>query len=590
MITNTGKNIIAKYLIGDAPSYASYLVLGCGQRPRTNVTTLSGVANASISGTISGTSATTTVTGISSTLGFVIGMSLEKVFGAGAFGGVSQIAIVDSIDSNTQITITSTGNNTSGAVVFRTFGRASILSVGNTGFVWKGAKLSILQADSGKLDTISDTLVTKIISESLITVSPGTQEFLTNATLLIEVDPNKKALDFEMFRVPITSKGYINDKGTNKVILTAQLPSEERYEITEVGVYSAGSNSFAGRFDSKTITAFSGSENWELSINNSLVGPALDNVLFQEFENSIVNSFNNISSTSPAIKTTTSNGVFSDVIRSARYERPRYLSNVFLLRGDTSYISKNQNDLQLNGNPAYLQLIGQNLDFSRNAGSDIVKLAFSLVVVNGASFEIPEAARVVVEFSNPDGSQYARMDVEATDLEYRFAENRYVVAEKRLDELFYTSQFSWKTVDTLKIYTSVIKNTTATHKEILDGVATITTLTSHNLKVGDAVNISGVDSLNGIKVITEIPTASSFSFEAEGAAIYQEINPLGNIESASSAFYVALDGLRLDNLSTINPLYGLVGYSIVQNEERRPIVKSPNSTNFIEYRFIMDVT
>jgi len=590
MITNTGKNIIAKYLIGDAPSYASYLVLGCGQRPRTNVTTLSGVENASISGTISAATATTTITDISSTFGLVVGMSLQKVSGTGAFGGVSQVATIDSIDSDTQITITSTGNNTAGSIVFKTFGVASILSIENTDFVWKGAKLSILEADAGEFDSISDTIVTSIISNSLITVSPGSKEFLENATLLIDVDPNKKTVDFEMFRVPITSKGYINDNGTNKVILTAQLPSEERYEITEVGVYSAGSNSFAGRFDSKTITAFSGSENWELSIDNSLVGPALDNPIFQEFETSVVNSFNNISTNAPAIKTSTSNGLFADVTRSARYERPRYLSNVFLLRGDTSYISKNQNSLQVNGNPAYLQLVGQNLDFSRNAGSDSIKLAFSLVVVNGASFEIPKSTRVVVEFSNPDGSQFARMNVEATDLEYRFAENRYVVAEKRLDELFYTSQFSWKTVDTLKIYTSVIKNTTATHKEVSDGVATITTLTSHNFKVGDSVNISGAGSLNGIKTITEIPSPLSFSFEAEGTTIYQEIIPSGNVESGSSAFYVALDGLRIDNVSTINPLYGLVGYSIIQNEDRRPIIKAPNSTNFIEYRFIMDVT
>jgi len=590
MITNTGKNIIAKYLIGDAPAYASYLVLGSGQRPRANVTTLSGVSSATISGTISSSSATTTVTGITSTFGLVVGMSLEKFSGSGAFGGVSQIATITSIDSKTQITITSQGANSTGEIVFRTFGIASILNIEDTDFVWKGAKVSILEASSGELDTVSDTIIATVIDESRITVSPGTQEYLAEATLLIEVDPNKKTLDFEMFRVPITSKGYINDGGTNKVILTAQLPSEERYEITEVGVYSAGSNSFAGPYDSKTITAFSGSENWELSINNNLVAPALDNPLFQESEVSIVNSINNIVLTAPAIKTSTSNGVFSDVTRSARYERPRYLSNVFLLKGDTTYISKNGNGFQINGSPAYLQLIGQNLDFSRNAASDVIKLAFSLVVVNGSSFDTPESARIVVEFSNPDGSQYARMDLEATDEEYRFSENRYVVAEKRLDELFYTSQFSWKTVDTIKIYSSIIKNTVVTHKEILDGVATLTTLTSHNLKVGDAVTVSGVQSLNGVKIVTDIPSASSFSFEAEGTVAYEAVVPSGNVESASAAFYVALDGLRLDNVSTINPLYGLVGYSIIQNEDRKPIIKSPNSTNFIEYRFIMDVT
>ena len=35
MITNTGKTIIAKYLLGQAPAYASYLAIGCGATPLT---------------------------------------------------------------------------------------------------------------------------------------------------------------------------------------------------------------------------------------------------------------------------------------------------------------------------------------------------------------------------------------------------------------------------------------------------------------------------------------------------------------------------------------------------------------------------
>lgn len=591
MITNTGKNIIAKYLVGDTPAYASYIVLGCGQRPRASVTTLSEVSSATISGTIAGTSATTTITGISSTLGLVVGMSLEKVSGTGAFGGTSQIATITTINSNTSITITSTGDNSTGSIVFRTFGSASILAIENSDFVWKGAKLSLISADNGELSATSDTLVTRVISEDRITVSPGTQEFLDNATLLIEVDPNKKALDFEMFRVPITSKGYINDNGVNKIVFTSQLPSEERYEITEVGIYSAGSNSFAGLYDSKTITAFSGSENWELSFGNSLAGPALDSVVFKEYETSIINSLNNIVATEPAIKTSSSNGVFSNVTRSARYERPRYLSNVFLLKGDTSFISKSGSTLTPEGTPTYLQTVGRTIDFSRNAPADILKLAFSIVSVEGASLDVPESVRLVVEFSNPNGSQYARMNIDATDIDYRFTDNRYILAEKRLDELVYSPQFSWRTIDTIKVYSSVVKNIDATHKLIEDGVATLDTLVSHNLKVGDAVKISGVGGLDGIQVVTDIVSDSSFSFETtESDAIYQEIIPTGNVESGSSAFYIALDGLRIDNISTINPVYGLVGYSIIQNDDREPIIKSPNSTNFIEYRFIMDVT
>ena len=53
----------------------------------------------------------------------------------------------------------------------------------------------------------------------------------------------KKTLDFEMFRIPISSRGFIDDDGVSKIVLTGELPTEERYEITEVGIFSAKSNS-----------------------------------------------------------------------------------------------------------------------------------------------------------------------------------------------------------------------------------------------------------------------------------------------------------------------------------------------------------
>ena len=39
----------------------------------------------------------------------------------------------------------------------------------------------------------------------------------------------KENLDFEMFRVPVSSRGFVNDGGTEKIVLTAELPTEERY-------------------------------------------------------------------------------------------------------------------------------------------------------------------------------------------------------------------------------------------------------------------------------------------------------------------------------------------------------------------------
>jgi hypothetical protein len=598
MITNTGKNIIAKYLIGDAPAYASYIALGCGPTPRPNITSKSGVSTGTISGTILSTGAPavdgkfiTPITGIPSTAGLVVGMTLtETGTGAGALGASTTIT---SIDGPTRITVTSsTGEHTAGAITFITSGVAQTLSASSTEGLWIGAKVTITSG-TGSFSSITDTIITAINSNTSFTISPGPAESLLNATLYLEIDPNKNALDFEMFRVPISSRGYVNDNGVNKIILTAQLPTEERYEISEIGIYSAGANAAAGKFDSRTVSAFAGEENWQLSLGTTLNSPSVQSAVFPEIQNSIINGLNFIVNTAPAIKTSSTNGIFSNPTRAARYERPRYLGNVFLLRGDTSYAYSNGTNLEISGEPAFLQITGQPLDLTKNSSSDLMKLAFSVVSVDGSSSNVPDAVNIIIEFSNSDGSQYARMQVEAKDSVYRFATNRYIVASKRLDELFYTSgQFSWRNVSVIKAYVTAVENLLVTNKQITSNVATITTASAHGLVEGNYIKISGVDStLNGTYEVLGTPTSNTFTYAKIADDVSSQIVvPNGLAEVPTNQFYVALDALRVDNVSTVNPVYGLTGYSIIQNSDKATIVKSPNTNNYIEYRFILDVT
>jgi hypothetical protein len=58
----------------------------------------------------------------------------------------------------------------------------------------------------------------------------------------------------------------------------------------------------------------------------------------------------------------------------------------------------------------------------------------------------------------------------------------------------------------------------------------------------------------------------------------------------SNNHYIALDGLRLDNVSTNNPLYKMVGYSPTRTDTGKPIIKFKNTNNFVEFRFGLDVT
>jgi hypothetical protein len=593
MITNKGKNIIAKYLIGDAPAYASYLALGCGPKPRPNINEKTAVSTGTITGTILSTATTTSITGLSSTLGLVVGMRVTKTTGAGAFGGITTIT---SIDGPTRITITSTTANTTGSVTFNTSGIASLLSVSSTAGIWLGAKV-VLTSGTGEFVGQQETIVTAISSSTNFTITPGPTVNLLDATLSIEIDPRKEVLDFEMFRIPISSRGYVNDDGVNKIVLTAQLPTEERYEITEVGVYSAGSNAIAGQYDSKTITAFSADENWQLSIGNSLFAPSVSSAQFPEFQLSATDTFNNITTNASAFKTSTTNGLFTNSVRSQRYERPRFLSNVFLLKSNSSEIFTTLLDenslLEIQPGSQSLQLSGSTVDLSKNSVSDIMKVAFSIVSITGGSSSVPDFARVVIEFANADNSQVAQMQLNASNDKLNFSENRYIVGEKRLDELSYSvgGQFSWRNVSVIRVYASATDRLLVTNKVAAAGEATITTASSHNLVAGDYVSMFGVDAdLNGRWEVSEVVDSTSFKFETTEIVSNSIVEPNGTLDVASKEYFIALDALRVDNVSTANPLYGLTGYSVIQNIDELAIVKSSNTNNYIEYRFILDVT
>ena len=336
----------------------------------------------------------------------------------------------------------------------------------------------------------------------------------------------KTNLDFEMFRVPISSRGFVNEDGVDKIVLTAELPTEERYEISEIGIYSAGSNPSAGAYDSKTVFAFTQTENWQYVTAASAVAidtesAALDSPNFD----------NVIAVTDPVFQTSADNPIFFKSPRVARYERPRFLNNVIMIKGNQADLDiesdsgPTQDTFEIGASSNYIRLSGTTVDFSKNSPTDKLKLAFSIVNRDGTygSGTQPERARVLVSFENTSGTQFARLEAEVADDssggQYDFATERYFVVTKQLQELYRTSGFDWNAVSVVKIYACVI-----------DGV-----------------------------------------------------NPSAN-------YYVALDALRLENVATVNPLYGLTGYSVIQTSGAATIVKSPNTNNYVEFRFSVDLS
>ena len=337
----------------------------------------------------------------------------------------------------------------------------------------------------------------------------------------------KNSLDFEMFRVPIISRGFVNENGIDKVVLTAELPTEERYEITEIGIFSAASNPVAGSFDSRNVYSFADTDNWLYQPFNSssIEIPSVYAPLDGEADNGIINQ------TSPVFATNADNRIFTNPDRVARNERCRFLNNIIAMAGNSSTLTRNAlGKLEIGAQPKYIRLNETTVDFTKNSPLDELRLAFSVVSKSPSANTVPDNVKILLEFSytgSDTPQEYARFEVDIDDLGYtagtspdnrNLSTNRYLIVKKALKDLNKTDNFDWREVTVAKIYSCVTE--------------------------------AGVP---------------------------------------SDLFYVCLDGLRLENITSTNSLYGLTGYSVIRNDGSKPIVKAANTTNYIEFRFSLGV-
>jgi len=347
----------------------------------------------------------------------------------------------------------------------------------------------------------------------------------------------KNSLDFEMFRVPIISRGFVNEGGIDKVVLTAELPTEERYEITEIGIFSAASNPVAGSFDSKNVYSFASTDDWLYQpFNSSAIPiPPKPEPLDGDSDNGVINVLDDDDQPINVFTTNADNRIFTNPTRVARNERCRFLNNIITMAGNTSTLTKNvSGKLDIDPESKYIRLNQTTVDFTKNSPLDELRLAFSVInKVPGTDLvpaSVPDNVKVIVEFSYTESDtpqEYARFEVNIDDLGYsagtatdkrNLSANRYLVVKKALKDLNKTDNFDWREVTVAKIYSCVTE--------------------------------------------AGIP---------------------------SDLFYVCLDGLRLENITSTNSLYGLTGYSVIKSVGAKPIIKAANTTNYIEFRFSLGV-
>jgi hypothetical protein len=334
-------------------------------------------------------------------------------------------------------------------------------------------------------------------------------------------------MDFEMLRVPIISRGYAD----GQLVLTAELPTTERYEISEIGLYPAVQNPSAGVADSRNLFTFSTTEKWYSQEGTASPQVELTTVLSALDEESIDNSINFtdgvFTEASAAFRANSTNILFANTERISRYELPRFFdSSIFVLGNGVAMASTVDTDAEVlaytvANTDNFITLENTQADLTRNSPSDKIKIALSLVNKDGAgTTNHPDRVNVIVDFIASSNGSYARFG-KTEDVSGYSSSNRYVVLSQTLGEMTITnsgSGFKWRNVNTIKVYVSVF-----------DG------------------------------------------------------------GSLSTNHYVSLDAIRMENVSSPNPLYGLTGYTVIENTSSQTFVKENNTQALVEFRFSMDV-
>ena len=287
-------------------------------------------------------------------------------------------------------------------------------------------------------------------------------------------DGARKNLDFEIFRVPILSKGFVKEDGVDKIVFKAEMPSDQRYQITEIGVFPAIKNSIANQYDSKLLMTFSKAENWLYSLTSASVtsASAVAEVVALDNENT---STTDISVSDRIFYFNANDRIFNDTNRKNKHEPSRFLNKALMVRGDNSSYSIENSTF--------------NFDFSQNSPNDKIRFAISLINKSANSNSIPATTTIKIEFINNVGSRpkatYTKTLVQ-NDFNVKSSNgvlpSRYIVVDEdstdltnfgiRLGSFTKDTDFSWGQVNLVKItaYVTTGNGTDNQYYICLDGM------------------------------------------------------------------------------------------------------------------------
>jgi hypothetical protein len=222
--------------------------------------------------------------------------------------------------------------------------------------------------------------------------------------------------------------------------------------------------------------------------------------------------------------------LFRSFNRLLRNERCRFLNELVAISGDSSVLQLDEDaGMVASIGSSHIHLTDARINLNKNAPSDELRFTFSVINKNGSLDVNPDNVKILIEFSSSDTTatgEHARLFVDIDDEEFN----------------------------------------------------------------GDATESRDFSSNRYFAVSKQLQELSYTSaFNWESVTVVKVYASVSKDNEPSSDYYVCLDGLRMENLSSNNPLYGLTGYSVIKNNDSLPIVKAPNTSNFIEFRLSVGV-
>jgi hypothetical protein len=437
-----------------------------------------------------------------------------------------------------------------------------------------------------------------------------------------------------MFRVPITSREVrVDTDGVTTIRLGADLPTENTYNISEVGIFSGAQNPAAGEYDSRNIFSFTAGETWEYhsDLTTLKVVTALNKVITDSLDD-ITNPTNTIRDLDsldpinfiPVLQTTIDNPIFTDnPDRQTRYENCRFFNTAIAMPGDTSKISKNvdtgkltvstdnygegfvadkfaiitegtKKKIKVTTSTAHTFLPGNYVTFDGISSSD----APFYSLLNGKTLRIDSVGDKFIYFITTSNTA-SEINSTGNPTVESIKKSSHIHNKNNLNVASFKNQSQ---NDELRLAFSVVNKVGANtaNSNTPDQPYEVRIIVKFLANEGNANN-----SYATMEVV--IPSGTSFSTNRYFVAskTFDEINKtktagfswdavttvqiyasvVDNNNKPLSNFFVFLDGLRVENVTATNALYGLTGYTVVDFDNAELIAKKSNTKNHFQFRF-----